>query len=116
MRMLTFAELNDVGVRLGRRHIDTLMHEGRFPQPVRLTSRRLVWKEDEVLAWLAARVAEPYRPGPQPRPKDSHTAPTGNIRQTTNATRPAAIAAGATVPVRVRRPLSVPRRVLPDNV
>jgi len=59
-----------VGTRLMRRHAvehatglsrSTLyqyMAEGRFQKPPHLSSRIVVWLESEVLAWIAARLAE----------------------------------------------------------
>jgi prophage regulatory protein len=35
-----------------------LAKEGRFPKPIRLTTRRSGWLSEEVDQWIAARIAE----------------------------------------------------------
>lgn len=35
-----------------------LMAEGKFPKPVRLSSRCVRWPESRVLSWVQARIAE----------------------------------------------------------
>lgn len=43
---------------LGERTIRRLVAAGDFPQPVRLTPRRLAFVRGEVAAWIAERVAD----------------------------------------------------------
>jgi hypothetical protein len=46
------------GIPYCRVHIDRLVKEGKFPQPVPLSSHRKAWIEAEVDEWCAARVRE----------------------------------------------------------
>ena len=43
---------------LARSTIYQMMHEGRFPRPVRIGGRAVAWLETEINDWVAARVAE----------------------------------------------------------
>jgi len=45
-------------VGLRRTQIDTLIAQGKFPKPVRLSTRRKAWLVDEIAAWQAQRIAE----------------------------------------------------------
>lgn len=38
--------------------IDRMVAANRFPRPCRLSRNRVAWPEPEVLAWMAARLAE----------------------------------------------------------
>jgi prophage regulatory protein len=44
---------------LGRTQLDAAIKAGQFPAPVKLTDggRRIAWLEEEIEAWLEARVA-----------------------------------------------------------
>lgn len=35
-----------------------MMQDGRFPRPIRISKRLVVWPESEVAAWQAGRIAE----------------------------------------------------------
>lgn len=37
-------------------HIYTLIRQGKFPKPVKLSANTSVWLESEVNAWLEARI------------------------------------------------------------
>lgn len=39
-------------------HVDRLEAAGRFPKRVRLGEHRVAWVEEEVTAWINARIAE----------------------------------------------------------
>lgn len=55
-RMLRIDQVTDrVGV--GRTTVYALIRTHGFPQGVRISKARVVWPEDEVDAWLAARIA-----------------------------------------------------------
>ena len=43
---------------LARSTIYQMVHEERFPRPVRLGGRAVAWLETEVKDWVAARIAE----------------------------------------------------------
>jgi prophage regulatory protein len=45
-------------VGLGRTQIETLIKEGRFPKPVKLSTRRIAWLESEIIAWQQQRIGE----------------------------------------------------------
>jgi prophage regulatory protein len=52
--------IHDVCVHTGlsRTAMYRLIRHGRFPKPIRLTTRTSGWVADEVSAWLAQRVSE----------------------------------------------------------
>lgn len=59
MKLLTFDELKSLkGIRYTRRHLTRKCDAGEFPRPLRLSPKRIAWPEDEIDAWLAARLAE----------------------------------------------------------
>jgi prophage regulatory protein len=45
-------------VGLQRTQVEQLIAEGRFPKPVRLSTRRIAWLESEIIAWQQSRIAE----------------------------------------------------------
>jgi|tagenome__1003787_1003787.scaffolds.fasta_scaffold20622083_1 prophage regulatory protein len=49
---------------LKKTQIDHLIREGRFPRPVKLSTRRKGWLESEVAAWQADRIAKRDSEGP----------------------------------------------------
>jgi prophage regulatory protein len=49
---------------LGRSFIYQLQAQKRFPQRIKLGTRAVGWLEDEVLKWVADRIAESRRQGP----------------------------------------------------
>lgn len=55
IRMLRLAQVKDV-TGLGKTKIYELQEEGAFPMRVKITARSVAWIEDEVQAWLAARI------------------------------------------------------------
>jgi prophage regulatory protein len=42
---------------LSRSSLDRLVATGDFPQPIRITERRLAYRADDVQAWIEAKVA-----------------------------------------------------------
>ncbi|TCK30766.1 AlpA family transcriptional regulator [Ancylobacter aquaticus] len=42
---------------LSRSTIYAYMREGRFPEPIALSDRRVAWIEGEIDAWIAGRIA-----------------------------------------------------------
>ena len=58
MKLLTFADLQERGVRFSRVHLWRLVNAGRFPAPIQVSARRKAWPEAEVDAWLRERMAE----------------------------------------------------------
>jgi prophage regulatory protein len=62
-KLLLFPELRERGVPLGRRHVDRLEAEGKFPRRVPIGMRRVGWVAAEVDDWvnaaISARVQQP---------------------------------------------------------
>ncbi|WP_456770804.1 helix-turn-helix transcriptional regulator [Bradyrhizobium sp. USDA 4448] len=56
-KLLTFNELRAHGVLLGRRQIDRLEAEGRFPRRVPMGERRVGWVTAEVVAHVEAAIS-----------------------------------------------------------
>jgi predicted DNA-binding transcriptional regulator AlpA len=52
--LVPFSALKAMGIDLSRDTIRRLARQNRFPQPRRLGGHRIVFREDEVLAWIAA--------------------------------------------------------------
>jgi len=57
---LKFLTPEDVAARvaLSRRTIERYVDSGVFPTPVQITARRIVFIEEEVVAWMKQRIAE----------------------------------------------------------
>lgn len=46
-----------------------MVREGRFPPPIRLSSRTTVWRGADILAWLAEKAGNPaLAAAPAPKP------------------------------------------------
>lgn len=58
--MTTLLRLPAVKDRTGlsRSRIYELLEAGQFPKPVKLSGRINAWPDNEVAAWIAARIAE----------------------------------------------------------
>ena len=56
-KLLSFPELRDHGVLLGRRHVDRLEAEGKFPKRVHISERRVGWMVEEIDAHVAAKIS-----------------------------------------------------------
>jgi prophage regulatory protein len=57
-RLLSFKQLLEIGVRFSREHLWRLEAANKFPRRLYLSPQKVVWYEDEILAWLAERDAE----------------------------------------------------------
>ena len=57
-RLLTFKQLQEIGIRFSREHLWRLEAAGKFPRRLYLSPQKVVWWEDEIFAWLAERAAE----------------------------------------------------------
>lgn len=66
------------GIHLSLTHLRTLWKRGDFPQPVKLTPRKLMWDPELIQAWVAARMTgtEPIPPviAPRSQPKPARKA------------------------------------------
>ncbi len=57
VRMLAFPELKDHGVLLGRRQVDRLEAQGKFPKRVHVSEKRVAWVEAEIDAYVKKQMA-----------------------------------------------------------
>ncbi len=67
VRLLTFREVHErvrpgASERAARVFFWRLIRKGKFPAPLQLSSNRIVWRSDEVEAWLASRPRVRYAP------------------------------------------------------
>jgi len=58
MRVLTLDGLQVKGIPYTRGHIARLVKASKFPKPVKLGASCNVWLEDEIDAYLKAKIAE----------------------------------------------------------
>ncbi len=56
VKILTFAELREHGIRLSRRQIHRLESLGRFPKRVQISERRVGWIAKEIDAHVAKQI------------------------------------------------------------
>lgn len=56
-RLMTKAQVREA-TGMTERQIDNNVRRGTFPKGVALSARQLAWLEDEVQAWIDARIAE----------------------------------------------------------
>lgn len=55
-RLLTYDELRDHGVTYSRRNLYYLERAGKFPRRVAIGPLRVAWIEDEIDAYITARI------------------------------------------------------------
>ncbi|MCK1349402.1 AlpA family phage regulatory protein [Bradyrhizobium sp. 168] len=60
-KLVPFPNLNERGVLLGRRQIDRLEAQGKFPKRVPIGANRVGWVTDEVDDWVSAAIARRSR-------------------------------------------------------
>jgi prophage regulatory protein len=46
----------EIATGLARSTIYKLMADGKFPLPVKLTSKAVAWRSDEIAAWIESRI------------------------------------------------------------
>jgi prophage regulatory protein len=56
-KLLLFPELKEHGVLLGRRQVDRLEAQGKFPKRVPISERRVGWVEAEVDAYIKKQIS-----------------------------------------------------------
>jgi prophage regulatory protein len=56
-KLLPFSDLHDRGVLLGRRQIDRLEADGKFPKRVPIGANRVGWVASEIEDWVEAAIA-----------------------------------------------------------
>jgi predicted DNA-binding transcriptional regulator AlpA len=53
VRLLSFTDLRLLkGIRYGRDHLRTKWKAGEFPEPVRLSPKRIAWREADIDKWI----------------------------------------------------------------
>jgi len=58
MKIIDREGLREKGVRFSRQHINRLERSRKFPAHVNLGENTVGWVEDEIDAWLTAKIAE----------------------------------------------------------
>ena len=58
MRMLDLSDLRLKGIKFSRQHLHRLIKAKKFPAPVKLGENKNAWPEQEIDAWMDARIAE----------------------------------------------------------
>jgi len=54
-RLLRLPEVQRYYAPYSKKHIYNLMHEGQFPQRIKIGPQRVAWRESELKAWLRER-------------------------------------------------------------
>jgi prophage regulatory protein len=68
-KILTYPELENEGVRVGRRQLDRLEAAGLFPKRVQISPGRVGWLHSEIKAHVSAAIARrPVRIGTNDEP------------------------------------------------
>lgn len=57
-RLISFREMQELGINYTKRNIDRLEGRGEFPRRVALSPRRVAWVRQEVLDYLHKKIAE----------------------------------------------------------
>jgi len=57
-RFLTWSDLRQRGVAYSGNHLRRMWDDGRFPAPLHLSSRKLVWRESDIEKWFAEKLRE----------------------------------------------------------
>jgi hypothetical protein len=55
VRYLNPKELPAKGIRYHINHLRKLWMEGKFPKPIKMSEKKLLWREDVIDAWLASK-------------------------------------------------------------
>jgi hypothetical protein len=56
-KMLGWADLAARGILYHRNYLRELWESGRFPRPIKISARKLVWRDDEIDAWIQDKLA-----------------------------------------------------------
>jgi len=57
-RLLSWSDLRALGVSYHSNHLRRMWADGRFPAPLHLSPRKLVWDADAIDAWFAKKLRE----------------------------------------------------------
>lgn len=63
-RLLPWADVHDRVGQLSRKTVWQLRRRGLFPEPVRLSAKRVAWRESDILAWVDSRSSVSVKEGP----------------------------------------------------
>jgi hypothetical protein len=55
-RLLTPNDLPDKGICYHLNHLRKLWKAGRFPRPIKLSPRKIAWREADLDSWIASKV------------------------------------------------------------
>lgn len=55
-RVFSPRDLPDLGIHYHINHLRRLWTKGDFPKPLKLSPRKIAWREADLLAWIASRV------------------------------------------------------------
>ena len=58
LRFLTWDDLRARGIDFHSNHLRRMWSDGRFPAPLHLSPRKLVWRADDIDAWFAEKLKE----------------------------------------------------------
>lgn len=61
-RLVSYRHFDEIGICLSRRWIAELVKHNAFPQPIRLTPRRVVWRLADIEAWIDAQEKAATKP------------------------------------------------------
>ena len=76
-RVVSYDDLGVLGIPYGRRHLRDLIAEGKFPQPIRLSARRVGWWLSDIDQWLSSRERSHYaKPKKEDHPHEDRSAGT----------------------------------------
>jgi hypothetical protein len=67
MKFLFTNDLRERGITFCRLHLARLEAAGKFPKRVLLSENRVAWVDEEIEAWISARLAERDNPPPRRR-------------------------------------------------
>ena len=56
--LLYWTDLPRKGIRYHHNHIRRMWEAGKFPQPFKLSERRLAWREADIDQWILDKIAE----------------------------------------------------------
>jgi prophage regulatory protein len=54
-RYLSFRDLQAKGIDYAGTHLRRMWKDDRFPKPIYLSPRKIVWREDVIDAWVASK-------------------------------------------------------------
>lgn len=60
-RLLRITQLPDFGIPYSRVHLARMAKEGKFPAPIKLSHKCIVWRASAIEAWIAEREAASIR-------------------------------------------------------